>query len=72
MTKQGEIVNIAKCLFGIEISLGQLLAYEEGLDKLFGLPIRSEWENMGDDSQKWWIEKAKEYIKEQGINLNGS
>ena len=68
MTRDEEIENIAKCLFGIEISLVQLNAYEEGYDKSFGLPVRSEWVNMGEDSQKWWIEQAKKYIKEQGIN----
>ena len=71
MSKQTEIENIAKCLFEIEISLGQLNAYEEGLDKLIGLPYKSKWGEMGDDSQQWWIEQAKKYIKEQGIIIEG-
>ena len=69
MSKEKEIKNIGKCLFEITISLGQLAAYEEGLDKLFGLPLRSKWSEMGDDAQKYWIERAREYIKEQGINI---
>ncbi len=66
--KQLEIENIARCLFEIEISLGQLSAYEEGLDKLFGLPYRSKWGEMG-DTQKWWVGEAEKYIKKQGIKL---
>jgi hypothetical protein len=69
MSKQTEIENIARCLFEIEISLGQLSAYKEGHDKLFGLPIRSEWINIGYDSQRCYIEQAKNYIKEQGRNI---
>lgn len=70
MSKQTEIENIAKSLFEIEISLGQLSAYEEGLDRLFGLPYRSKWEEMG-DTQKWWIEQAKNYIIKREINIKG-
>lgn len=68
MTKKGEIKHIARCLFEIEISLGQLSAYEEGMDKLLGLPMRSKWKNMG-TTQKWWIKRAKKYIEERGIKL---
>lgn len=68
MSKKSEIENIARCLFEIEISLLQLNDYAEGYDKLFGLPYRSKWEEMG-GTQNWWIKEAKKYIKKQGIEL---
>lgn len=65
--RKTEVENIARCLFEIRVSLGQLAAYEEGLDKLFGLSYRAKWENVGEDTQKWWVSQAEKYIKKQGI-----